>query len=97
MDTLNYYDELPKFYGHSKINFNCTSKQMKGAVNQRIFDVPATGAFVLTDWREQMDDRERRNMAQKARKRVLACHTWSQRLKQLLECMKKIYETPSVR
>ncbi len=52
---LNYYEELPAFYPCSDINFNCTSKQMKGAVNQRVFDVPATGAFVLTDWREQMD------------------------------------------
>lgn len=52
---LNYYTELPRFYPLSRINFNCTSKQMKGAVNQRIFDVPATGSFVLTDWREQME------------------------------------------
>ncbi len=53
---LNYYEELPTFYPLSDINFNCTSKQMKGAVNQRIFDVPACNGFVLTDWREQMDD-----------------------------------------
>lgn len=52
---LNYYTELPAFYALSEINFNCTSKQMKGAVNQRIFDVPAAGGFVLTDWREQMN------------------------------------------
>lgn len=52
---LNYYKELPLFYPLSQINFNCTSKQMKGAVNQRIFDVPATGSFVLTDWRVQME------------------------------------------
>ena len=52
---VSYYDELPFFYPNSRINFNCTSKQMKGAVNQRVFDVPAAGAFVLTDWREQMD------------------------------------------
>lgn len=54
LDTLSYYDELPPFYGHSEINFNCTSKQMKGAVNQRVFDVPAAGGFVLSDWRPQM-------------------------------------------
>ncbi len=54
-DVLSYYTELPGFYPLSDINFNCTSKQMKGAVNQRIFDVPACNAFVLTDWREQMD------------------------------------------
>ena len=54
--VLSYYSELPHFYPWSEINFNCTSKQMKGAVNQRLFDVPATGAFLLTDWREQMDE-----------------------------------------
>lgn len=53
---LSYYDELPGFYPCSDINFNCTSKQMKGAVNQRLFDVPAAGAFVLTDWREQTEE-----------------------------------------
>lgn len=52
---VSYYDELPRVYPFSDINFNCTSQQMKGAVNQRVFDVPAAGAFVLTDWREQMD------------------------------------------
>lgn len=52
---VSYYDELPRVYPFSEVNFNCTSQQMKGAVNQRIFDVPAAGAFVLTDWREQMD------------------------------------------
>lgn len=54
LDAIGYYDELPAFYGMSEINFNSTSKQMKGAVNQRIFDVPATNSFVLTDWRPQM-------------------------------------------
>ena len=53
---LTYYTDLPLFYPLSKINFNCTSKQMKGAVNQRIFDVPAAGAFVITDWREQIEN-----------------------------------------
>jgi len=54
MDALSYYSDLPLFYSQSVVNFNCTSKQMKGAVNQRVFDVPAAGSFVLTDWREQM-------------------------------------------
>lgn len=53
---LRYYTDLPLFYPLAEVNFNCTSKQMKGAVNQRVFDVPAAGAFVLTDQREQMDD-----------------------------------------
>ncbi len=53
--VLSYYSELPRFYQWSAVNFNCTSKQMKGAVNQRLFDVPAAGAFLITDWREQID------------------------------------------
>ena len=51
---LDYYDELPQFYPQSVISLNTTSLQMKGAVNQRVFDVPACGGFVLTDVREQL-------------------------------------------
>lgn len=55
LNPIAYYNELPIFYGQSEINFNSTSRQMKGAVNQRVFDAPAAGAFVLTDWRPQME------------------------------------------
>lgn len=54
LPELDYYDDLPGFYPRSDVNLNCTSLQMKGAVNQRVFDVPATGGFVLTDAREQL-------------------------------------------
>jgi spore maturation protein CgeB len=53
---LDYYRDLPGFYGASTVNFNATSLQMKGAVNQRVFDVPACGGFLVTDWREQMGE-----------------------------------------
>ncbi|WP_319583830.1 glycosyltransferase [uncultured Pseudodesulfovibrio sp.] len=56
LPNLDYYADLPRFYPRSEINFNCTSRQMKGAVNQRVFDVPACGGFLLTDHREQMED-----------------------------------------
>lgn len=46
---LNYYRELPLFYNACKINLNATNLQMGSAVNQRVFDVPACGAFLLTD------------------------------------------------
>ncbi len=52
---IGYYKELPGFYPQSDVNFNCTSVQMKGAVNQRVFDVPASGAFLLTDRRAQLE------------------------------------------
>lgn len=51
---LDYYRDLPGFYPSAAINLNCTSMQMKGAVNQRVFDIPACGGFVLTDSRKQM-------------------------------------------
>lgn len=52
---LNYYADLPEFYRQTAINFNTTSMQMKGALNQRVFDVPASGGFLLTDRRDQLD------------------------------------------
>lgn len=55
LPELAYYDQLPDFYPLSDINFNATSRQMKGAVNQRVFDVPACRAFLLTDARAQME------------------------------------------
>lgn len=51
---LNYYSDLPDFYRGTRVNFNTTSMQMKGALNQRVFDVPASGGFLLTDWRAQL-------------------------------------------
>ena len=53
---LGYYDQVPRLYPASAVNFNCTSKQMKGAVNQRVFDVPATRSFLLTDYRAQVEN-----------------------------------------
>jgi spore maturation protein CgeB len=53
---LNYYRELPLFYNACKINFNATSLQMREAVNQRVFDVPACSAFLLTDYQKSLDE-----------------------------------------
>jgi len=53
---LNYYKELPLLYNSCRINFNATSRQMKEAVNQRVFDVPACGAFILTDYQKGLDE-----------------------------------------
>lgn len=51
---LDYYQQVPDFFSGSQININVTSAQMKNGLNQRIFDVPACGAFLLTDRREQI-------------------------------------------
>jgi spore maturation protein CgeB len=117
---LSYYDDLPDFYPLSKINFNCTSLQMKGAVNQRVFDVPCCGAFLLTDYRRQVEDlfepgseivfynhpdqipglielyidapEKRKAVAEAARKRVLAEHTYDHRMATLVEAMRQTFE-----
>ena len=43
--------DLPAVYADSKINLNITSAQLETSVNNRVFDVAATGAFLLTDHR----------------------------------------------
>jgi spore maturation protein CgeB len=52
---VDYSRELPHVYRGTAVNVNCTSFQMKSAVNQRVFDVPACGAFVLSDHQGDMD------------------------------------------
>ncbi|WP_415718116.1 CgeB family protein [Maridesulfovibrio sp.] len=47
--SLDYEQGLPDFYRNSAVNFNTTSLKSKLAMNQRIFDVPACGAFLLTE------------------------------------------------
>lgn len=45
---LDYRNELPGFYGENAVNFNANSLQSRHAQNQRVFDVPCCGAFVLS-------------------------------------------------
>lgn len=51
---LHYHRELPAFYQCVAVNLNFTSLQMKNGLNQRVFDVPAAGAFLLTDYKEAL-------------------------------------------
>ncbi|MEW6327168.1 MAG: glycosyltransferase [Thermodesulfobacteriota bacterium] len=51
-----YFHELVKVYNGTVINVNISRPQLKSAVNQRLFDVPACRAFLLTDWREELPD-----------------------------------------
>ncbi len=47
--AVGYFDDLPKYYRDTAVNLNTTSLQMEYAVNQRVFDCPAAGGFLLTD------------------------------------------------
>jgi len=50
--SIDYKTELNLLYSASQINLNLSKMQLKTSVNQRVFDAPACGGFVLTDYRE---------------------------------------------
>ncbi|GMW00145.1 MAG: hypothetical protein AMXMBFR84_12830 [Candidatus Hydrogenedentota bacterium] len=52
---IGYEAELPAFYRECPLNLNVTSIQMPNAVNQRVFDCPAAGGFLLTDNQPDLD------------------------------------------
>jgi spore maturation protein CgeB len=56
LDSLGYEVDLPRFYPLSDVVFNCTSPQMAMAVNQRAFDVPACGGFVVSERRPELEE-----------------------------------------
>ena len=53
---VDYHRELPLIYAASKVNLNLTKAQMKQTVTQRVFDVPAVGGFLLTDYRSDLEE-----------------------------------------
>lgn len=53
---LNYREELPAHYRACTVNLNTTSIQMPNTVNQRVFDCPAAGGFLLTDAQPALEE-----------------------------------------
>lgn len=51
--TVNYYSEMPKVFHCSKINLNMTTRTIPCGIPLRIFDVLASGGFLITN--EQAD------------------------------------------
>lgn len=47
--NVGYFNDLAPFYRGTAVNVNSTSLQMRSAVNQRVFDCPAAGGFLITD------------------------------------------------
>ena len=47
--AVDYNTALGALYRSISVNVNITSCQMKTAVNQRVFDIPAAGGFVISD------------------------------------------------
>ena len=50
-----YGAALAQVYAGSAISLNVTSLQMPSTVNQRVFDIPAAGGFVLTDAQAELE------------------------------------------
>ena len=111
---VNYFHETPAVYASSAVNINATSLQMPRTVNQRAFDVPLCGGFLLTDRQEALfelfaedevavydgiDDvadkarfyldhpELRRQIAARARRRVLGGHTYRHRMGRVIEVL----------
>lgn len=51
-----YGNALCRTYHRAAVNLNFTSLQMPTAVNQRVFDVPASGAFLLSDAQRDINE-----------------------------------------
>jgi spore maturation protein CgeB len=56
MGRIPYGEHVSEVYSSSYININSTNCQMPTAVNQRVFDVPLSGGFILTDAQEEMNE-----------------------------------------
>jgi len=49
LPDINYRTELRSHYQRAMIHINITSCQMPTALNQRLFDIPLSGSFVISD------------------------------------------------
>jgi spore maturation protein CgeB len=53
---IDYRSQLCGVYQNIDINLNITSCQMKTAVNQRVFDVPMAGGFIISDNQQSLGE-----------------------------------------
>ncbi|MCF6286385.1 MAG: glycosyltransferase, partial [Candidatus Hydrogenedentes bacterium] len=116
---LDYHTELAAYYRNCPINLNTTSVQMVTTVNQRVFDCPAAGGFLLTDNQSHLQTlfdveqevvcydtleeakekmrwfldhpKARREIIERAQKRIYGEHCYQHRLKTIAGHLKGIY------
>ncbi|MDP8243112.1 MAG: glycosyltransferase [Candidatus Hinthialibacter antarcticus] len=55
LGRIDSADELHSLYHESKINLSFNALQGFGFLNPRVFEVPAVGAFLLTEWTPGLD------------------------------------------
>lgn len=52
--TVNYHSEMPKVFHCSKINLNITLRNIQRGIPQRVFDVLASGGFLITNYQSDL-------------------------------------------
>ncbi|UCD38527.1 MAG: glycosyltransferase [Fidelibacterota bacterium] len=52
--AVAYETETPQVYRHSGVNLSLTTLQQETALNQRYYDVPLCGGFLLGEWQEAL-------------------------------------------
>lgn len=56
LGRINYFTNMPKAVSGARINLNLSRFQQRSGTNQRVFDVPAAGSVILTDYREELEE-----------------------------------------
>ncbi|MBZ0263628.1 glycosyltransferase [bacterium] len=54
--SVDYYNNLPNIYASDAIHLSFTNMQMRAYPNQRVFDIGASGRFVLNDYLEGWEE-----------------------------------------
>ena len=50
------HEEMPLIFNQSKINLNITAKSIRSGLSQRIFDVLASGGFLITNYQSEIPE-----------------------------------------
>ncbi len=51
---IDYHKALPRLYASTPLHLNLTAPQLDASINNRIYDVLASGSAIITDWRESL-------------------------------------------
>lgn len=52
--VANYWQDAPKVFANSKINLNFTIRNIRSGIPLRIFDIMASGGFVITNFQAEL-------------------------------------------
>ena len=52
--TVDYVNQMPLVFHHSKINLNMTSKTIETGIPQRVLDILACGGFCMTNYQKEI-------------------------------------------